>query len=68
MMMKLQRYDFELNYTPGKYIELADALSRALLPSTGTQIIDMPPEPWQKVGNYLFRLNDKNYLVVIDYY
>lgn len=29
LMMKLQRYDFELIYTPGKYIVLADALSRA---------------------------------------
>lgn len=32
MMMTLQRYDFELIYTPGKYIVLADALSRALTP------------------------------------
>ncbi|KAL1264137.1 hypothetical protein QQF64_004492 [Cirrhinus molitorella] len=31
LMMKLQRYDFELIYTPGKYIVLADALSRATL-------------------------------------
>uniref|UniRef100_A0A8D0C7Y7 Gypsy retrotransposon integrase-like protein 1 n=1 Tax=Scleropages formosus TaxID=113540 RepID=A0A8D0C7Y7_SCLFO len=29
LMMRLQRYDFELVYTPGKYIVLADALSRA---------------------------------------
>ena len=29
LMMKLQRYDFELIYTPGKHIVLADALSRA---------------------------------------
>ncbi|XP_057184972.1 uncharacterized protein K02A2.6-like [Triplophysa rosa] len=29
LMMKLQRYDFDLIYTPGKYIVLADALSRA---------------------------------------
>lgn len=29
LMMKLQRYDFHLIYTPGKYITLADALSRA---------------------------------------
>ena len=28
-MMKLQRYDFELTYTPGKHIVMADALSRA---------------------------------------
>ncbi|KAI7789577.1 hypothetical protein IRJ41_019347 [Triplophysa rosa] len=28
LMMKLQRYDFDLIYTPGKYIVLADALSR----------------------------------------
>ncbi len=37
-MMKLQRYDFELVYTPGKYIVVADALSRASLPDTGTQV------------------------------
>lgn len=29
MMMKMQRYDFELIYTPGKHLILADALSRA---------------------------------------
>ncbi|KAI7804246.1 hypothetical protein IRJ41_003255 [Triplophysa rosa] len=29
LTMKLQRYDFDLIYTPGKYIVLADALSRA---------------------------------------
>ncbi|KAG1938993.1 retrotransposable element [Pimephales promelas] len=29
MMMTLQRYDFDLIYTPGKYIVLADTLSRA---------------------------------------
>lgn len=29
LMMKLQRYDFELIYTPGKHIVMADALSRA---------------------------------------
>ncbi|KAL7880631.1 hypothetical protein SRHO_G00028850 [Serrasalmus rhombeus] len=29
LMMKLQRYDFDLIYTPGKYLVLADALSRA---------------------------------------
>ncbi|XP_061129807.1 uncharacterized protein K02A2.6-like [Syngnathus typhle] len=35
MMMALQRYDFELIYTPGKYIVLADALSRAPAPNSG---------------------------------
>ncbi|RXN30291.1 retrotransposon-like family member retr-1 [Labeo rohita] len=29
LMMKLQRYDFNLVYTPGKYLVLADTLSRA---------------------------------------
>lgn len=29
LMMKMQRYDFELIYTPGKNLILADALSRA---------------------------------------
>ncbi|XP_030587995.1 uncharacterized protein K02A2.6-like [Archocentrus centrarchus] len=37
LMMFLQRYDFELIYTPGKYIVLADALSRAPAPSDDTQ-------------------------------
>lgn len=32
MMMRLQRYDMDLIYTPGKYIVLADALSRAPAP------------------------------------
>ncbi|MGH0128263.1 UNVERIFIED_CONTAM: hypothetical protein FKN15_034099 [Acipenser sinensis] len=34
LMMKLQRYDFDLIYTPGKYIVLADALSRAPIANT----------------------------------
>lgn len=29
LIMKMQRYDFELIYTPGKHLVLADALSRA---------------------------------------
>lgn len=29
LMMKMQRYDFELVYTPGKHLVLADTLSRA---------------------------------------
>lgn len=29
LIMKLQRYNFELIYTPGKHLALADALSRA---------------------------------------
>lgn len=29
LIMKLQRYDFDLVYTPGKHLVLADALSRA---------------------------------------
>uniref|UniRef100_A0A8C8DE10 Gypsy retrotransposon integrase-like protein 1 n=1 Tax=Oryzias sinensis TaxID=183150 RepID=A0A8C8DE10_9TELE len=29
LMMKMQRYDFDLIYTPGKHLILADALSRA---------------------------------------
>lgn len=33
MMMPLQRYDFQLFYTPLKYIMLADGLSRAPAPS-----------------------------------
>lgn len=28
LMMKLQRYDFDLTYTPGKHIVLADALEQ----------------------------------------
>ena len=34
MMLALQRYDFELIYTSGKYIVLEDALSRAPAPSS----------------------------------
>ena len=33
LMMKLQRYDFDLMYTPGKHMVLADALSRATIQS-----------------------------------
>lgn len=35
LMMKMQRYDFELIYTPGKHLVLADALSRA---TTGNSV------------------------------
>lgn len=37
LMMKLQRYDFNLIYTPGKRIVLADALSRATTPNKDPQ-------------------------------
>lgn len=37
-MMKLQSYDFELVYTPGKYIVVADTLSRASLPDTDAKV------------------------------
>ena len=29
LMLRLQKYDFRLSYTPGKYLITADALSRA---------------------------------------
>ena len=32
MMMKIQRYDFKLSYTPGKHLVVADTLSRAAPP------------------------------------
>lgn len=38
LMMKLQQYDFELIYTLGKYLVLADALSRAPVRSTLGQL------------------------------
>ncbi|KAK3744564.1 hypothetical protein QZH41_003505 [Actinostola sp. cb2023] len=34
MMMRLQKYNFEVSYERGRNIHLADALSRAYLPST----------------------------------
>lgn len=40
MMMKMQRYDFELVYTSGKHLILADALSRALLNSNASTADD----------------------------
>ncbi|XP_026050672.1 uncharacterized protein K02A2.6-like [Astatotilapia calliptera] len=43
MMMVLQRYDFELIYMPGKYIVLADALSRAPAPS-GDRLVSTTAE------------------------
>lgn len=42
LIMKLQRYDFDLMYTPGKHLVLADALSRApelsYMSSTETEV------------------------------
>lgn len=32
MMLRVQRYDFQVKYTPGKYMFVADTLSRAPLP------------------------------------
>ena len=34
MLLRLQKYDFELKYTPGKYMYVADTLSRAFLNET----------------------------------
>ena len=54
MMMVLQRCDFELIYTPGKYIVLADAS----LPTSDVMLQQIVQEtakdsPLQKVSNYI---------------
>ena len=36
--LRLQRYDFVLEYSPRRYMVVADAVSRASLPNTGTEI------------------------------
>ena len=33
MLLKLQRYELDVAYVPGKYMYMADALSRAYLPA-----------------------------------
>ena len=33
MLLKLQRYELDLVYVPGKYMDMADAVSRAYLPA-----------------------------------
>ena len=38
MMLRLQKYDFELTYCPGSKMILADTLSRAYLKQVGTEI------------------------------
>ena len=40
-LLCLQRYDFSMNYKPGKEIKVADALSRAHLQDSRTEIADM---------------------------
>ena len=40
-LLRLQRYDFSMNYKPGKEIKVADALSRAHLQDSRTEIPDM---------------------------
>ena len=41
LMLRLQKYDFRLSYTPGKYLITADALSRAT-DTTAVNTSDMP--------------------------
>jgi len=36
--LRLQRYDFNMNYTPGKDLHVSDALSRASLPNDDSEI------------------------------
>ena len=36
MLLQLQKYDFDLNFVPGKSIPVPDALSRAFLNATDT--------------------------------
>lgn len=40
MLMRLQRYDIELVYKPGKEMFISDALSRAFLEETTEQLVD----------------------------
>ena len=37
MRLKLQRYDLQVNYRPGRELLLADALSRAYIEETNTK-------------------------------
>ena len=41
ILLRLQRYDFSVNYKPGKEIKVADVLSRAHLQDSRTEIPDM---------------------------
>ena len=40
MLLRLQKYDIELKFTPGTDIPIADALSRANLPTTSKSTLD----------------------------
>ena len=40
-LLKLQKYDFELEYAPGKTMVVSDALSRAYLNNTDTDITEI---------------------------
>ena len=41
MLLRLQRYDIDLRYKPGKELYSADTLSRAHLPTTGDEDEDL---------------------------
>ena len=51
MMMKLQRYDYILNYTPGKKLLVADALSRSIKDKTSENSVTF-------FGYYIWLLSD----------
>ena len=60
MLLRLQKYDFDLNFVPGKSIPVPDALSRAFLNATDTNeqkfeyqvhmVLDNLPMPKRKIG------------------
>ena len=37
-MLYLQRYDFKIQFIPGKQVKVADALSRSALPNTTSEL------------------------------
>ena len=40
-MLRLQKYDFDMQYVPGKHLVVTDTLSRASLPDTDPEIPDL---------------------------
>ncbi len=44
MLLQLQRYDIHIVFTPGNQMLIADTLSRAYIPSDGTENLDLSEE------------------------
>ena len=60
MLLRLQRYNLNVTYVPGKYLYIADFLSRTALPAKQTDTNSLPYEVYQVQQSDCFVADRRN--------